>query len=94
MASEVRSRAQRRADTMIRLETDDDIWVATAHGDQPHLIPLSFAWDGVRIILATPSSSPRARNAALGGRIRAALGPPRDVTVFDAATAVVPCRGG
>ena len=28
----------------------------------------------------------------MGGRIRLALGPPRDVTVFDAATAVVPCH--
>jgi hypothetical protein len=91
MATEVRSRVQRRADTVTRLETDVDIWVATAHGDQPHLIPLSFAWDGVRIILATPSGSPTARNAAVSGRIRLALGPPRDVTIFDAATAVVPC---
>jgi hypothetical protein len=92
MASEVRSREQRRGDTMNRLETDVDIWVATAHGNQPHLIPLSFAWDGVRIILATPSGSPTARNAAMGGRIRLALGPPRDVTVFDAATVVVACQ--
>jgi|SRR5580700_9476028 hypothetical protein len=87
-----RSREQRRADTMTRLATDADIWVATAHADLPHLIPLSFAWDGVRIILATPSGSPTARNAAMAGRIRLALGPPRDVTVFDAVTAVVPCH--
>jgi hypothetical protein len=76
---------------MTRLETDADIWVATAHGDRPHLIPLSFAWDGVRIILATPSDSPTARNSR-SGIVRLALGTARDVTVFDAATGVVPCR--
>jgi hypothetical protein len=92
MTSEARSREQRRADTVTRLETDADVWVATAHGDQPHLIPLSFAWDGLRIILATPSGSPTARNAATSGGVRLALGSARDVTAFDAATEVVPCR--
>jgi hypothetical protein len=75
-----------------RLEADDDIWVATAHGDQPHLIPLSFAWDGVRVIMATPSESPTARNAATSGVARLALGTARDITVFDTAAEVVPCR--
>jgi hypothetical protein len=91
-AEVVRGREQRRADTRTRLETDVDIWVATAAADRPHLIPLSFAWDGVRIILATPSASPTARNAATSGRVRLALGPPRDVTIFEAATEVVPCQ--
>jgi hypothetical protein len=93
MAEEVRSRAQRQADTAARLETDADIWVASASGDHPHLIPLSFAWDGRRIILATPSDSPTARNAASSGVVRLALGPARDVTIFEAPTEVVPCRG-
>jgi hypothetical protein len=86
-----RSRLQRRADTMARLENDADIWVATASGDRPHLVPLSFAWDGARIILATPSDSPTARYAARSGLVRLALGTARDVTVFDATTTVVPC---
>ena len=82
---------QRRADTLARLEADVDIWVATARGDQPHLIPLSFAWDGVRIIMATPSASPTARNAAASGVVRLALGEARDVTVIEARAEVVPC---
>ncbi|MGH9091834.1 MAG: pyridoxamine 5'-phosphate oxidase family protein [Acidimicrobiales bacterium] len=76
---------------MARLETDADIWVATANDGVPHLVPLSFGWDGTRIILATPSHSPTARNASAAGVVRLALGPTRDVTVFEAATDVVPC---
>jgi hypothetical protein len=91
VTNEVRSRDERRVDTVVRLENDADIWVATAHGDQPHLVPLSFAWDGLRIILATPSDSPTARNTARSGAVRLALGTARDVTVIDAATEVVPC---
>jgi nitroimidazol reductase NimA-like FMN-containing flavoprotein (pyridoxamine 5'-phosphate oxidase superfamily) len=91
---DARSRLQRRADTdtLARLENDADIWVATAAGDRPHLVPLSFAWDGDRIILATPSDSPTARYAARSGLVRLALGTARDVTVFDATTTVVPCH--
>ncbi len=92
MTSEVRSLAQRRADTTARLETDVDIWVASAHEGRSHLIPLSFAWDGARIILATPSDSPTARNAARSGSVRLGLGTTRDVTIFEAETEVVPCR--
>jgi hypothetical protein len=91
MTSERRSRSQRQADTRARLEGDADIWVASAQDGRPHLVPLSFAWDGIRIILATPSASPTARNAASSGSLRLGLGPTRDVTMFEAATEVVSC---
>ncbi len=67
------------------------MWVATASGGEPHLVPLSLAWDGARVILATPAASPTARNAAAGGMARLALGSSRDVTIIDAAAEVVPC---
>jgi hypothetical protein len=91
MTSERRSGAERRADTVARLETDADVWAATARDGVPHLVPLSFCWDGLRIILATPSGSPTARNADTSGVVRLALGPTRDVTVFEATVEVVPC---
>lgn len=91
MTSEVRSRAQRRVDTVARLEDDRDIWVASADGGRAHLVPLSFAWDGARIILATPSDSPTARNAATNGSLRLGLGTTRDVTIFEVEVDVVPC---
>jgi hypothetical protein len=87
----VRSGAQRRADTVARLEGDADVWVATASADLPHLVPLSLAWDGTRVIMATPAASRTARNAAASGVVRLALGPSRDVTVIEAAAEVVPC---
>jgi len=91
MADTVRSTSQRRADTIARLENDADAWVATAGAGRPHLVPLSLAWDGARVILATPAQSPTARNAAAAGQVRLALGTSRDVTIIDATAEVVPC---
>ena len=67
-----------------------------SHGQRgrPHLVPLSLAWDGAQVILATPANSPTARNAAASGEIRLALGTSRDVTIIEAAAGVVPCAEG
>ncbi|HEY2578840.1 MAG TPA: pyridoxamine 5'-phosphate oxidase family protein [Streptosporangiaceae bacterium] len=91
MADTVRDAGERKADTIARLEADADVWVATAISGQPHLVPLSLAWDGSRVILATPANSPTARNAAASGDVRLALGTSRDVTIIEAAAGVVPC---
>jgi hypothetical protein len=91
VTDDVRGGAQRKADTLNRLQHDADLWVATASADQPHLVPLSLAWDAARVILATPAASPTARNAAASGKVRLALGNSRDVTIIDAAAEVVPC---
>ena len=91
MTDTVRTAAERKADTLARLEGDADVWVATARAGRPHLVPLSLAWDGAHVIVATPAASPTARNAAASGDIRLALGTSRDVTVIEAATEVVPC---
>jgi hypothetical protein len=87
----VRTAAQRTADTLARLASDADVWVATASASQPHLIPLSLAWNGTHVILATPAASPTARNAAVSGSVRLALGTSRDVTIIDATAEVMPC---
>jgi len=89
MADAVRTAAERKADTITRLERDADVWVATASASRPHLVPLSLAWDGAHVILATPAKSPTARNAAASGEIRLALGTSRDVTIIEAAAEVV-----
>jgi len=85
-----RSRAQRRADTLARLERDVDVWVATARGDVPHLIPLSFLWDGKRMLLATPDESVTARNLRATGRARMTLGTTRDVVVIEGTAESLP----
>ena len=91
MTDVVRDAAQRKADTLARLAGDADVWVATASAGQPHLIPLSLAWDGAYVIMATPVASPTATNAAASGNVRLALGTSRDVTIIDAAAEVVRC---
>ena len=90
MSAAPRPQAQRRADTLARLANDVDVWVATARGDVPHLIPLSFLWDGARLLLATPDSSVTARNLRATGRARLTLGTTRDVVVIEGTAESLP----
>jgi hypothetical protein len=85
-----RSLAQRKADVLDKLAHDEDAWVATASASGvPHLVPLSFVWDGERLIVATEARSVTARNVASSGRARVALGGTRDVVVIDVRVDVV-----
>ncbi len=80
-----RSRQQRKQDALERLERDVDAWVATADegSGTPYLVPLSFLWDGVTLLIATPSSSPTARNLQATEKIRLGVGPTRDVVLVE-----------
>ncbi|MFI9155390.1 pyridoxamine 5'-phosphate oxidase family protein [Streptomyces sp. NPDC053367] len=79
-----RTPAQRRRDTEHRLAHDVDVWVATASADGvPHLVPLSFDWDGEALLLATPADSPTGRNLASGRGCRLSLGHTRDVSMIE-----------
>jgi hypothetical protein len=86
-----RSIETRIADTIRRLESEPDVWIATASEDgAPHLIPLSLAWDGRRILLATPPDSPTARNIGATGRARVSLADTDDVVIVLASATVAP----
>lgn len=79
-----RSQQQRKQDTLGRLESDADAWIATADpAGNGYLLPLSFLWDGAGVIVSTPRSSPTGRNLSRGGRVRVGLGELRDVTMID-----------
>jgi hypothetical protein len=79
-----RSAEQRKSDTLSRLDSDVDAWIATAGADgSAYLLPLSFLWDGTGVVISTPSSSVTARNLSRGGRVRVGLGEVRDVTMID-----------
>jgi Pyridoxamine 5'-phosphate oxidase len=79
-----RSPAQRKDDTLARLASDEDAWVASADRDgNAYLVPLSFLWDGTRFTVTTPESSRTARNLRSAGRTRLAIGPTRDVVLVD-----------
>lgn len=87
----VRTTATRVAEAIRRLETEADIWIATASGDgAPHLIPLSLAWDGSHILVATPTASPTTRNIRATGRARASLADTDDVIIVRAAARAAP----
>ncbi len=79
-----RSSAERRRDTLRRLETDVDGWVATASPDGvPCMVPLSFSWDGTSLLLATAATTPTAVNVLAGSRVRIGIGGTRDVVLVD-----------
>ncbi|MGH1505838.1 MAG: pyridoxamine 5'-phosphate oxidase family protein, partial [Acidimicrobiales bacterium] len=87
----VRSAAERIADTIRRLGHDDNVWLSTASADGvAHLVPLSLAWIDGEMVLATPASTPTARNAATTGRGRAALDDAEDVVTIAGTVDVEP----
>jgi hypothetical protein len=82
-----RSAQQRKQDTLSRLQQDVDLWVATAApaGGGPYLIPLSYLWDGITLLVATPAASVTGRNLQATGTVRLGLGPTRDVVTIEGA---------
>ncbi len=85
-----RSTSVRASEARARLESDANIWLATASsGGVPHLVPLSLAWIDDKIIVATPSDTPTAQNAMSSARARAALDSADDVVIFDADATVL-----
>ncbi|GAA2304641.1 pyridoxamine 5'-phosphate oxidase family protein [Streptomyces kunmingensis] len=76
-----RSAKQRKQDTLARLETDIDAWVATAgpEGGRPHLMPLSFLWQDGSVYVSTRATNPLARNLVATGKVQLTLGNTRDV---------------
>jgi hypothetical protein len=79
-----RARAQRRADTLALLHDEVDCWVASADEmGNAHLVPLSHYWDGESLVVATPRSSPTAKNLLRAGVARIGVGPTRDVVLVD-----------
>jgi hypothetical protein len=86
-----RPRAQRRADTLAKLESEVDLWVASADGaGAAYLVPLSFYWDGSTLTLATPIAGRTGRNLIRAGWARVALGPTRDVVIIEGSLEIVP----
>jgi hypothetical protein len=77
-----RTLEQRRGDTLHRLKTDIDAWVATTGDDIPCIVPLSFHWDGEALLLSTLETNPTAKNITANGQVRITLGETRDVVLI------------
>jgi hypothetical protein len=79
-----RSTQQRKRDSLHRLASDVDAWIATADAaGSSYLLPLSFLWDETGLVLSTPRTSVTGRNLSRGGRVRVGIGQVRDVTMID-----------
>lgn len=85
-----RSAEQRKADALRLLDTEADVWVATADGGEPALVPLSLCWDGEVVTMTTAAAAPTARNATSSRRARLAVGSTRDVVMIDGEVEVLP----
>jgi hypothetical protein len=84
MSEAPRSRQQRIQDTLQKLDSDVDAWIATASADgTPYMIPLSFLWDGETLLISTPESSPTSRNLLANGKVRVGIGPTRDLILIE-----------
>lgn len=93
MPAPPRSPQQRRRDTERLLDSEIDVWVATASAGAPHLVPLSFHWDGRTLLLSTAATTRTARNLGGGGQVRVALGQVRDVCLIDGDVEVLEIDG-
>jgi hypothetical protein len=86
-----RSRSQRRADTLAKLDSEVDLWAASAdESGGAYLVPLSYYWDGSTLTVATPRASRTARNLIRAGWARVALGPTRDVVIIEGPVQALP----
>lgn len=86
-----RSRAQRKVDVLAKLNTDVDLWVASAdEAGRAYLVPLSFCWRDDTLTIATPRASRTARNLVRAGWARVALGPTRDVVIIEGPVDAIP----
>lgn len=86
-----RSRAERKTDTLRKLESEVDVWVASASEDgEANLAPLSFVWHREALTIAMPATSITGRNLTRAGRARVALGPTRDVVMLEGPIEVLP----
>ncbi len=92
-ANEVHARSldERQHAAIDRLRSGGNLWLATASdGQGPHLIPVSFWWDGSRLTTSTFERSRTLNNVQAQPRVRASIGSTTDVLMIDATAAVVP----
>ena len=90
--NQIRARglAERREAALERLRSNSNLWLATASdGRGPHLIPVSYWWDGTRLLTATFAGSRTLRNVRAQPKVRASIGSTGDVLMIDAAAAIM-----
>jgi pyridoxamine 5'-phosphate oxidase-like protein len=87
---QARPLSQRREAALERLRSNTNLWLATASdGRGPHLIPVSYWWDGSRLTTATLESSRTWKNVRMQPKVRASIGSTGDVLMIDATAMIV-----
>ncbi len=86
-----RNRRERREDTLERLRSTYQLFVATASPEDPapRLVPVSFAWTGSALIVATGLGTVTGRNLQRSKVARLAVGPTDDVVMIDVRVAEI-----
>jgi hypothetical protein len=84
-----RSLRERREAALERLRVGGNLWLATAGNHGPHLIPVSYWWDGSQLTTSTLENSRTLVNIRTQPKIRAAAGSPTDVLMIDATATVM-----
>ena len=88
---QARSLSERRAAALQHLRSNTNLWLATSSdGRGPHLIPVSYWWDGSRLTTATFEGSRTLENVRAQPKVRASIGSTGDVLMIDATATVVP----
>jgi general stress protein 26 len=72
------------------LRSNSNLWLATASdGRGPHLIPVSYWWDGTRLTTATSENSRTLQNVRAQPKVRVSIGSTGDVLIVDATATIV-----
>ena len=88
--AQARSLSQRQEAAIEHLRSNRNLWLATASdGRGPHLIPVSYWWDGSRLTTATSESSRTLKNVRSQPKVRAAIGSTGDLLMIDATATIV-----
>jgi general stress protein 26 len=81
---------ERRAAALEHLRSNANLWLATASdGRGPHLIPVSYWWDGTCLTTATFENSRTLKNVRAQPRVRVSIGTTGDVLIVDAIATIV-----
>ena len=89
----IRPLSQRILDTLEALDRQSECWISVSRANgSSHMIPVSYVWDGERIVLATAENSVTVRSVNRSGRMRFSLPSTQDVVIIDASAMVVPLQ--
>jgi len=83
-----RDLGRRIEDVQQALYTQRHLWLSTASGDRPHLVPLAYVWDGRQLLCATREGNRSVCNLRASRTAKVAIGTAHDVVLIEATVTV------